>query len=52
MAFLELGRTDEAYNYFDLAYGIGKAPAFQERPKKHLDFYLTNNKKFPSSPVR
>ena len=45
MVSLELGRSAEAYKYFDEAYKFGKARAFQERPKKHLNFYLDENKK-------
>ncbi|QZP23829.1 hypothetical protein K5K89_00400 [Pseudomonas sp. DR208] len=45
MVFLELGKEAEAYKYFDEAYGFGKARAFQERPKKYLNFYLDAKKR-------
>ncbi|WP_339540212.1 hypothetical protein [Pseudomonas sp. RA_5y_Pfl1_P24] len=45
MVFLELGKNAEAYKAFDEAYGFGQARAFQERPKKYLNFYLDEKKK-------
>lgn len=45
MVLLELGRSAEAYKHFDEAYSFGKARAFQERPKKYLNFYLDEKKK-------
>ena len=45
MVFFELGKPTEAYKYFDEAYGFGKARAFQERPKKYLNFYMDEKKK-------
>ncbi|WP_455929040.1 hypothetical protein [Pseudomonas fluorescens] len=45
MVSLELGRSAEAYKYFDDAYKFGKARAFQERPKKYINFYLDEKKK-------
>lgn len=40
MVCYELGELDEAYSYFNDAYEYGKKRAFQERPKKYIDFYL------------
>lgn len=45
MVLFELGENEEAYNYLSKAYEYGKARAFKERPKKYLDFYLTEKKK-------
>ncbi|EAS1760870.1 hypothetical protein BH012_23345 [Salmonella enterica] len=40
MVCFELEQYDEAYKYFHDAYSYGKKRAFQERPKKYLEFYL------------
>lgn len=40
MVCYELEQYDAAYQYFHDAYCYGKKRAFQERPKKYLDFYL------------
>ena len=40
MVYFELGDQALAYKYFNDAYNVGKARAFQERPKKYLKFYL------------
>ena len=45
MAFLELERKADAFKCFDEAYSFGKARAFQDRPKKYLNFYLDEKKK-------
>jgi tetratricopeptide (TPR) repeat protein len=45
MVFLELGKNAQAYKYFDEAYRFSKARAFQERPKKYLNFYLDEKEK-------
>ncbi|SFU21525.1 Tetratricopeptide repeat-containing protein [Kosakonia arachidis] len=42
MVCYELGQYDEAIKYFDDAYQYGKNRAFQDRPKKYLDYYLKN----------
>lgn len=44
MVCYELNEYNEAYKYFHEAYGYGKKRAFQERPKKYLDFYLKQSK--------
>ena len=44
MVCLELFEENEAYQYFDDAYTVGKDRAFKDRPKKYLDFYLSNKK--------
>lgn len=44
MACFELKQYDEAYKYFHDAYSYGKKRAFQERPKKYLEFYLDRSK--------
>jgi tetratricopeptide (TPR) repeat protein len=44
MALFELGKLDEAFKYFEDAYNYGKKRAFQERPKKYLNFYLERSK--------
>jgi tetratricopeptide (TPR) repeat protein len=44
MACLELGQRAEAYRYFEDAHRVGKARAFQDRPKKYLDFYRDASK--------
>lgn len=44
MACFELRQYDEAYQYFHDAYSYGKKRAFQERPKKYLEFYLDRSK--------
>ncbi|ENG8677782.1 hypothetical protein H4F73_08995 [Enterobacter hormaechei] len=36
----ELNQFEEAYKYFNDAYNYGKERAFQDRPKKYLEFYL------------
>jgi tetratricopeptide (TPR) repeat protein len=40
MVCCELNQLDEAYKYFNDAYNYGKERAFQDRPKKYLEFYL------------
>lgn len=40
MAHFELEEHSEAYRCFDQAHRLGKARAFQERPRKYLAFYL------------
>lgn len=40
MACFELGDTAQAYECFDQAHRLGKARAFQGRPRKYLKFYL------------
>ncbi|MBQ0215619.1 hypothetical protein OSB94_20370 [Proteus vulgaris] len=44
MVNYELEQYDISYNYFEHAYNIGKKRAFNERPKKYLDFYLSYKK--------
>ncbi|MGE9551070.1 hypothetical protein ACQPT2_07605 [Erwinia amylovora] len=44
MVCYELSQYDESLKYFDEAYSYGKSRAFQERPKKYLDYYLENKK--------
>lgn len=44
MVCYELGELDEAYSYFNDAYEYGKKRAFQERPKKYIDFFLSVKK--------
>jgi len=43
MAHFELEEYAEAYRYFEQAHRLGKARAFQERPRKYLKFYLEKN---------
>ncbi|AOR62952.1 hypothetical protein [Pectobacterium wasabiae] len=45
MICYELKEYDMAYKYFHDAYGYGKKRAFQERPKKYLDFYFNEKSK-------
>ncbi|WP_367071087.1 hypothetical protein [Enterobacter roggenkampii] len=40
MVCYELNQFEEAYKYFNDAYNYGKERAFQDRPKKYLEFYL------------
>lgn len=44
MVYYELSNFDEAYRYFNDAYGYGKERAFKGRPKKYLEFYLNTKK--------
>ena len=41
MVCYELNQFEEAYKYFNDAYNYGKERAFQDRPKKYLEFYLS-----------
>lgn len=45
MVCYELEEYDTAYKHFHDAYSYGKKRAFQERPKKYLDFYLNKMSK-------
>lgn len=40
MVCYELNQFEEAYKYFNDAYNYRKERAFQDRPKKYLEFYL------------
>ncbi|XTZ38654.1 tetratricopeptide repeat protein [Salmonella enterica] len=44
MVCYELNQFDEAIHYFDQAYKYGGVRAFQGRPKKYLNFYLSEKK--------
>lgn len=46
MVFQEYNQFEEAYKYFNDAYNYGKERAFQDRPKKYLEFYLRKRDKF------
>lgn len=45
MVCYELGQNDEAIKYVDKAYQYGQARAFQDRPKKYLNYYLESKRK-------
>lgn len=40
MVCFELKEFEDSYKYFDEAYKYGKKRAFQDRPRKYLDFYI------------
>lgn len=40
MVCYELNQFEEAYKYFNDAYNYGKERAFQDRPRKYLEFFL------------
>ena len=46
MVCYELNQFEEAYKYFNDAYNYSKERAFQDRPKKYLEFYLRKRDKF------